>query len=84
AILWNDGRADGICNALDQDHPTLAKIAGVRPMPGFTAPKIAWLAAHEPDTYSKIHRICLPKDYLGLWLHNTHVTDRCDAAGTWW
>lgn len=84
AILWNDGRADGICNALAQDHPALAEIAGVRPMPGFTAPKIAWLAAHEPDTYAKIHRICLPKDYLGLWLHNTHVTDRCDAAGTWW
>lgn len=84
AILWNDGRAEAICETLARDHPELAMVAGVRPMPGFTAPKIAWLAAHEPELYARIARICLPKDHLGLWLHGEHVTDGCDAAGTWW
>ncbi|TNF21967.1 MAG: xylulokinase [Rhodobacteraceae bacterium] len=84
AILWNDGRAAEICARLEAEHPELAAIAGVRPMPGFTAPKLAWLAEHEPETWGKVARVCLPKDHIGLWLHGNHVTDGCDAAGTWW
>lgn len=84
AILWNDGRAAEICARLEAEHPHLATLAGVRPMPGFTAPKLAWLAEHERETWAKVARVCLPKDHIGLWLHGNHVTDGCDAAGTWW
>lgn len=84
AILWNDGRAAAICKRLEAEHPKYAAIAGVRPMPGFTAPKLAWLAEHEPGTWARIARVCLPKDHIGLWLHGNHITDGCDAAGTWW
>lgn len=84
AILWNDGRAAAECDRLEQDYPNLAQVAGVRPMPGLTGPKLVWLAQHEPDTYARIAHICLPKDHLGMWLHGTLVTDASDAAGTWW
>ncbi len=84
AILWNDGRSDAECAHLMQDGDALAAKAGVRPMAGFTAPKILWLRTHEPDTYARIRHILLPKDYIGLQLHGNLVTDPCDAAGTWW
>jgi len=84
AILWNDGRSDAECTALEQAHPELAAIAGVRPMAGFTAPKLLWLHRHEPEIHARIARILLPKDYIGHRLHGGFVTDPCDAAGTWW
>ncbi|WP_146590557.1 xylulokinase [Puniceibacterium confluentis] len=84
AILWNDGRSDAECATLMQDATGLAERAGVRPMVGFTAPKILWLKTNEPGTYARIRHVLLPKDYIGLQLHGDLVTDPCDAAGTWW
>jgi xylulokinase len=81
-ILWNDGRAYDECRALAAECPDLATIAGVAPLPGFTAPQLMWLARHEPETRRRIARLLLPKDYLGLRLHGRHVTDPSDAAGT--
>ncbi|KMK66224.1 xylulokinase [Puniceibacterium sp. IMCC21224] len=83
AILWNDGRSAAQCLALQKYAPELANVAGVAPMTGFAAPKIIWLRAHEPETYARIHKLLLPKDYIGLQLHGEYVTDPCDAAGTW-
>ncbi len=59
-------------------------IAGVPPQPGFTAPKLMWLKAHEPLVFAKINKILLPKDFITLWLTGCHVTDTSDAAGTLW
>jgi D-xylulose kinase len=49
---------------------------------GYTAPKVAWLAAHEPDAYARAIRMCLPHDYLNLWLTGRFVTEAGDASGT--
>jgi xylulokinase len=84
AILWNDGRAFAECRALEQRVPALATIAGVPAMPGFTAPKLVWLAAHEPETFARIGTVLLPKDYVRLRLSGERVTDCSDAAGTLW
>ncbi|MEX0386081.1 xylulokinase [Spiribacter onubensis] len=83
-ILWNDSRSAPECRVLEERLPGLAMRAGVPPMPGFTAPKLLWIARHEPELYARIRHILLPKDYLGLWLHGELVTDRSDAAGTLW
>ena len=53
-------------------------------MAGFTAPKLMWLRAHEPETYARIACVLLPKDYLRLALTGEKLTDMSDAAGTWW
>ena len=49
---------------------------------GFTAPKLAWLADHEPNIYGAIRRILLPKDYVRLRLCGEFPTDVSDASGT--
>jgi hypothetical protein len=35
-------------------------------MLGFTAPKLAWVRAHEPECFAKVAHVLLPKDYLRL------------------
>lgn len=84
AILWNDARASAECAQMQAREPEVGALSGVLPMPGFTAPKVAWLAGHEPATHAKIRHILLPKDYIGLMLHGNLVTDPSDAAGTSW
>lgn len=82
AILWNDGRATAECEALQAAIPSLGSIAGVVAMPGLTAPKLLWLAHHEPALFAEVAHILLPKDYVRLKLTGDHVTDPTDAAGT--
>lgn len=82
AILWNDGRASAECAALEAAVPDLAQIAGVVAMPGFTAPKLLWLRAHEPDSFARIARVLLAKDHVRLKLAGSFATDMTDAAGT--
>jgi xylulokinase len=84
AILWNDGRSFREAQELRAQHPELSRATGVIPMPGFTAPKLAWLARHEPETFRAIRKVILPKDYIRLKLIGDVVTEMSDAAGTWW
>ena len=84
AILWNDGRSFREAQALGAEHPGLSRAMGVIPMPGFTAPKLLWLARHEPETFRAVRKVILPKDYIRLQFTGAVVTDMSDAAGTWW
>src|SRR5271167_918771 len=83
AILHNDGRAVAEAAELARDHAALAGIVGVKPMPGFTGPKLLWLKKHEPDNWRRIECILAPKDYLRLALCGERGSDMSDAAGTW-
>jgi len=51
AILWNDGRSAAECAELERRVPSLHRLAGNLPMPGFTAPKLLWVRAHEPEVF---------------------------------
>ena len=84
AILWNDGRSDTECAELEAACPDSRQIAGNIAMPGFTAPKLLWVRKHEPDVFSKIAKVLLPKDYIRLMLSGVHGSDMSDAAGTLW
>jgi xylulokinase len=83
AILWNDSRAAGHANAIQQKHPDLAEIAGVLCMGSFVAPKVVWLRENEPEAYSTLAHIVMPKDFVRLWLTGELATDMVDAAGSW-
>ena len=83
AILHNDGRAFREADELARDHPDLARIVGVKPMPGFTGPKLKWLARNEPDNRRRVASLLSPKDYLRLKLSGERASDMSDAAGTW-
>jgi xylulokinase len=80
-ILWNDGRAETEASELS---PASERITGNIAMPGFTAPKLVWVARHEPDVFAKVRTVLLPKDYIRLRLTGDKASDMSDAAGTLW
>jgi xylulokinase len=82
-ILWNDTRSFKEAAALDAD-PRFRAISGNIVFPGFTAPKIAWVKANEPDIFAQLRKVLLPKDYLRLWLTGEHISEMSDSAGTSW
>jgi xylulokinase len=84
AILWNDTRADRECRELLERVPAALAITGNLVMPGFTAPKLLWVARHEPEVFARVAAVLLPKDYLRLRLTGEKVSDMSDAAGTLW
>ncbi|WP_159567715.1 xylulokinase [Budvicia diplopodorum] len=84
AILWNDGRSGAQCTALERLVPQSRSITGNLMMPGFTAPKLKWLAEHEPKIFCAIDKVLLPKDYLRLLITGKAASDMSDAAGTMW
>ena len=82
-ILWNDTRSYQEAAALDAD-PRFRALTGNIVFPGFTAPKLAWVAKHEPEIFAKVRWVLLPKDYLRLWLTGEHMSEMSDSAGTSW
>lgn len=84
AILWNDGRSHAECAALEATVPELRAISGNIAMPGFTAPKLAWVRAHEPDIFAATRCVLLPKDYVRLLMTGEKISDMSDSAGTLW
>jgi len=84
AILWNDGRSFAECAELKRRVPDLEQRTGNLAMPGFTAPKMLWVAAHEPKVAEAVRRVLLPKDYVRLRLSGEAVSEMSDASGTLW
>lgn len=84
AILWNDGRCGEECALLEQKVPQSRAITGNLMMPGFTAPKLLWVQRHEPEVFSRVAKVLLPKDYLRLRMTGDFASDMSDAAGTMW
>ena len=84
AILWNDGRSVAECAELKRRVPDLEQRTGNLAMPGFTAPKMLWVAAHEPEVAKATRRVLLPKDYVRLRLSGQAVSEMSDASGTLW
>lgn len=84
AILWNDQRTGAECDDIRQrlGKENLIKITGNDALTGFTAPKILWVQKHEPEVYTKIKQILLPKDYVRFKLTGRYATDRAGGAGT--
>ncbi|QMV16729.1 xylulokinase [Vibrio spartinae] len=84
AILWNDGRCQAQCAELERRVPDSRQITGNMMMPGFTAPKLLWVAEHEPAVFAQTDKVLLPKDYLRYRMTGVYASDMSDAAGTMW
>ncbi len=82
-IMWNDTRSAKEARALDA-MPEMRDISGNIVFPGFTAPKLEWVRAHEPDVFAETAKVLLPKDYLRYWLTGEFISDMSDSAGTSW
>ena len=64
AILHNDARAYGEAAELWERHRGLADVVGVKPMAGFTGPKLLWVKRHEPEIFAAVAHVLQTKDYL--------------------
>ena len=84
AILWNDQRTGKECDEIRATigRERLIAITGNDALTGFTAPKLMWVRRHEPEVWSRIAHILLPKDLVRLRLTGDHAVDRADGAGT--
>jgi xylulokinase len=84
ALLWNDQRTYRQCEKITESvgEERLIQLAGNPALTGFQAPKILWLKDEEPENYSRVSSILLPKDYVRLRLAGERATDASDAAGT--
>ncbi|HID7800882.1 TPA: xylulokinase [Proteus mirabilis] len=84
AILWNDGRSVKQCLQLAKQCPQFKEITGNLVMPGFTAPKLQWVAENEAEIFEQIAHVLLPKDFLRWKMSGNFASDMSDAAGTLW
>ena len=83
AILWNDGRTQAEVDYLNGDigKEKLSALTANIAFAGFTAPKILWIKNNEPESFGKIKKIMLPKDYINYLLTGVHCCDYSDASG---
>src|SRR4029453_18877361 len=51
AILWNEVRSRADCAELERPAAARRRITGNLAMPGFTAPMLLWVPAHEPELF---------------------------------
>src|SRR3954465_1227028 len=87
AILWNDQRTAAECDEIEArlgGREGLIAATGNRALTGFTAPKLLWMARHEPELYAQVRHVMLPKDHVRLRLCGARATDVTDASGTLW
>ena len=82
-ILWNDGRTQAETDFLNREigEELLGQETANIAFAGFTAPKILWVKNNEPENFSKIDKIMLPKDYVNYVLTGAFATEYSDASG---
>ena len=83
-ILWNDVRAAPQCLTFEHRFPQSREICGNMAMPGFTAPKLIWVAEHEPDIFRATRHVLLPKAWLRYRMTGEMIDDMSDASGSLW
>ena len=82
-IMWNDQRTESQCVAITEQvgRDRVLQLTGNPILPGFTAPKIAWVRENEPEVFAQVDKILLPKDYVRYRLTGEFFTDVSDASG---
>jgi len=84
AILWCDQRTAAECDYITETigKARLTRLTCNPALTGFSAPKIVWLRDNEPETYKKVEKVLLPKDYIRFRLSGEFAGEVSDASGT--
>ena len=85
AKLWCDTSTTAECEKITTalgGAQNVVQLVGNSMRTGYTAPKIRWLADHEPLNYEKSAAFLLPHDYLNFWLTGEKRMEYGDASGT--
>lgn len=86
SIIWCDSRAVETGANADKALGNKYCLEHFLNAPGnFTASKLAWVKANEPDLYSRIHKVMLPGDYLAMKLSGEICTTETGLSeGIFW
>jgi xylulokinase len=84
ALMWSDGRASAETLEIERLIPRAELVArtGNRANVSFTAPKVMWVKANEPDAYARTRWIVQPKDAVRARLTGAVAGDVSDASAT--
>jgi xylulokinase len=84
AIIWADRRAGEECEAVAArlDPARLRELTGCNLDPGHIAPKMAWLAAHEPDAYRDAAVFAPPGSWVAWRVSGTLAVDASNGSST--
>jgi xylulokinase len=84
ALIWCDQRSQKQVDFVNAKlgTQTILKSTANPVLTGFTLPKLLWIRDNEPESYGKIAKILLPKDYTRFKLTREFATDVSDASGT--
>ena len=81
AMTWSDRRV-GEFTAKLSNYTIFRELGGNDVVDAFTAPKLLWLSATEPENLAKASHLVMAKDYLRFLLTGLLGTDYTDAIGT--
>jgi xylulokinase len=84
SIIWCDQRTDKQCRELTKriGAEKLIELVSNPALTNFTLPKMLWVRENEPEIWSQVHSVLLPKDYVRLRLTGDKATDVSDGSGT--
>ncbi len=84
ALIWCDQRTDKQAKFLDESlgRENLIRLTCNPPLTNFTLTKLLWVREMEPEKWTRVRHIMLPKDYVRFRLTGEFVTDVTDASGT--
>lgn len=84
ALIWCDQRSQAQVDWINRTA-TKAMVLESTANPvltGFTLPKLLWVRDNEPQLFSRVKKVLLPKDYVRFRLTGEYASDVSDASGT--
>jgi xylulokinase len=84
ALIWCDVRTEQQGRELTENigAEALIRLTCNPALPNFTLTKFLWVREHEPENWSRVRSVMLPKDYVRFRLTGERATDMADASGT--
>ena len=84
ALIWCDVRTKKQCEEITSriGRDKLIQLTCNPALTNFTLTKLLWVRENEPENWSRVRSVMLPKDYVRFKLTGDRATDVADASGT--
>jgi xylulokinase len=84
ALIWCDVRTSPQCLELTRQIGAgrIIQLTCNPALTNFTLTKLLWTRENEPNLWSRVRAVMLPKDYVRFRLTGERATDMADASGT--
>jgi xylulokinase len=84
ALIWCDVRTEKQCRDLTAriGAARLIQLTCNPALPNFTLTKFLWVRENEPENWTRVRSVMLPKDYVRFRLTGERAIDMADASGT--